>query len=68
MEKYIFGIKPDDCDEVMSRPSALPAVMVPAMAYVPLQFYDNIFEVEEGYCQGTIFPELVKPFMGGGSR
>lgn len=36
-----------------------------AMAYVPWQhlfkLYDN---PEEGYREGTIFPELNKPFMG----
>ena len=35
-----------------------------AMAYVPLQKYREIFSAEEGYCKGTIFKELYKPFKG----
>ena len=40
--------------------------MVLAMAYVPVQNFDTLFEIEEGFDLGTIFPELEKPFMGGG--
>ena len=36
-----------------------------AMAYVPWQHLTSIYEDhEEGYCNGTIFPELTKPFTG----
>ena len=36
-----------------------------AMAYVPWQNLTNIYEnLEDAYCEGTIFPELNKPFMG----
>lgn len=36
-----------------------------AMAYVPWQHMDRIFEnLEEAYKTGTIFPELNKPFTG----
>ena len=36
-----------------------------AMAYVPLQHFNGICDnLEEGYCEGTIFPELDKPFTG----
>ena len=36
-----------------------------AMAYVPWQHLTTIYEnLEEGYCNGTIFPELPKPFTG----
>ncbi|MBQ6695771.1 MAG: spore coat associated protein CotJA [Lachnospiraceae bacterium] len=36
-----------------------------AMSYVPWQHFTQIYEnLEEGYCEGTIFPELNKPFMG----
>ena len=38
---------------------------VVAMAYVPWQHLTSIYEdLEEGYCNGTIFPELTKPFTG----
>ena len=36
-----------------------------AMAYVPWQHLTSIYEdLEEGYCNGTIFPEMTKPFTG----
>ena len=35
------------------------------MAYVPWQNFSKICEnLEEAYKEGTIFPELMKPFMG----
>lgn len=36
-----------------------------AMAYVPWQHFVKLYDnPEEAYCEGTIFPELNKPFMG----
>lgn len=36
-----------------------------AMAYVPWQRLDKIYEnLAEAYCEGTLFPELNKPFTG----
>ena len=36
-----------------------------AMAYVPWQNFQKICEnLEDAYRDGTIFPELIKPFMG----
>ena len=36
-----------------------------AMAYVPWQNSIKIAEnLEDAYKEGTIFPELIKPFMG----
>lgn len=36
-----------------------------AMAYVPWQRLDKIYEnLSEAYCEGTLFPELNKPFTG----
>ena len=37
-----------------------------AMAYVPWQHLDTVYEPEDGFCRGTIFPELDKPWMVGG--
>lgn len=35
------------------------------MAYVPWQRLDKIYEnLAEAYCEGTLFPELNKPFTG----
>lgn len=35
-----------------------------AMAYVPWQEWQNIYDAEKGFCRGTIFEELDKPFCG----
>ncbi len=36
-----------------------------AMSYVPWQERPILYEnLEEGFCNGTIFPELNKPFTG----
>jgi len=36
-----------------------------AMAYVPWQHFDQIFDnLEKAYRIGTIFPDLDKPFTG----
>ena len=50
------------CD--LAQPTPLPAVTVPAMAYVPYQQFSNIYTPEQGFDNGTIFPELNKPFYG----
>lgn len=48
--------------------SPLPAMPVVAMAYVPFQQFNTTFTPEKGLEMGTIFPELDKPFLGGGMR
>ncbi|MDY5884210.1 spore coat associated protein CotJA [Roseburia sp. 831b] len=35
-----------------------------AMAYVPWQYFQNVYEPEKALEVGTIFPELDKPFLG----
>lgn len=35
------------------------------MAYVPYQQWGEIYEANEGFCRGTMFPELDYPFKGG---
>lgn len=35
-----------------------------AMVYSPNQAWQNLYSVEEGLCEGTIFRELNKPFYG----
>ena len=35
-----------------------------AMVYSPYQNWQNIKELEAGFCAGTIFSELDKPFLG----
>lgn len=38
--------------------------MVLAMAYVPWQKWQKIYDAEKGFCRGTIFEELDLPFRG----
>ena len=33
-----------------------------AMAYVPLQEFGDLFDIEEGFCEGTVFKALRFPF------
>jgi hypothetical protein len=37
---------------------------VPAMAYVPWQYFTKAYEPQKALMTGTIFPELDKPFYG----
>ena len=41
---------------------------VVGMAYVPWQTWMNVYEPCKGLSQGTIFPDLDKPFEGGCCR
>ncbi len=34
------------------------------MAIINMQPIDNVYESEEGFSRGTIFPNIDKPFMG----
>lgn len=43
------------------------AAMVLAMAYVLSQRLETVYEPENGFPRGTIFPELDKPLLVGGS-
>lgn len=42
----------------------IPADATVAMAYVPFQFMDEIYDDEKALQVGTLFPELNKPFYG----
>lgn len=37
-----------------------------AMAYVPWQNWQSLYDAKEGFCHGTIFQELNKQFQGKG--
>ena len=34
------------------------------MAYVPMQSWGQVYDLETGLQKGTIFPDLYKPFYG----
>ncbi len=40
--------------------------MVLAMAYVPWQRWENLYELDQALMAGTIFADLNKPFRGRG--
>ncbi len=48
-------------NEVMTE---FPADAVVAMAYIPFQFMGETYEPEKALMNGTLFPELNKPFYG----
>ena len=51
-----------------SRFSNVPLDELPlTMAYVPMQQYGNVYEVENALEKGTLFPDLDKPFLGRGA-
>lgn len=52
----------DDTNDGAS--SGLPADPALAMAYVPMQTLGETYSEETGWKNGTIFPELNKPFRG----
>jgi len=45
--------------------SAFPPFTPVGMSYVPMQQIKTVYDPENGYKQGTIFPDLDKPFLGG---
>ena len=53
------------CDSMLP-PDQDGQQMVLAMAYVPWQHLQTVYEPEYGLDRGTIFPELEKPFLAGG--
>ncbi len=48
------------------RMSPLPENPVVAMAYIPYQNMNKVYDDEQGLDTGTMFPELNKPFLGRG--
>ncbi len=46
----------DRCDGIDSFPIG--------MAYVPWQYWEDIYEADKGLQQGTIFMQLDKPYLG----
>lgn len=46
----------------------LPENPVVAMAYVPYQQMDTMYNAEQGLNRGTMFPVLDKPFLAAGGN
>lgn len=47
-----------ECSSISSQPLSL------AMAYVPMQNWRNLYELDLALERGTVFAELDKPFIG----
>lgn len=60
----------DNLDNAALCDSAFPPMpeqpQVVAMAYVPWQHLQTVYEPDYGFERGTIFPELDKPWLPGG--
>ncbi len=41
---------------------------LPVMAYVPAQQLNTVYDTNKALERGTLFPELDKPWIGGGAR
>ena len=44
-------------------PTVFPENYMYGQSYVPIQYIDQIFKPEAGLKMGTIFPELVSPYI-----
>lgn len=59
----------DSMNDMMNHSAPMNAdPMVLAMAYVPVQQWQDLYEPEEALCRGTIFRQLDLPFEGGGHK
>lgn len=58
------GAKGKDCTP---NPTPFPKQTPAAMAYIPFQQFEQIYPPEKALDYGTVFPELNKPFLGGGA-
>ncbi|MDO4381251.1 MAG: spore coat associated protein CotJA [Clostridia bacterium] len=45
--------------------SPLPKTVSVAMAYIPFQDCNDVYQCDKALCAGTIFPVLDKPFLAG---
>ena len=57
-----------DIKEIISQQYGIPSLpkrTSEAMAYVPFQQYGATYQPEQALDNGTLFPDLNKPFAGG---
>ena len=53
-----------ECQSPTERVVPCPGQTV-TMAYVPVQEWGCLYEVDRAFCRGTLFRDLDKPFTGG---
>ncbi len=51
------------CEYAVEQVSGIDGLPL-AMAYVPVQKFENLYEIDAAYCAGTLFKDLDKPFTG----
>lgn len=63
-------MEPDDIFSVLYPVEVMetkfPAETPIGMAYVPLQKIGMVYDSMKAFDRGTLYPELDKPFLGGG--
>ena len=68
-ELYTVPTRPSNRNSEQSDCMSLPEQDFSlAMAYVPVQKFGQTYEIEEAWNNGTLFPDLNKPFLRGGRR
>ena len=68
MDKYVDIFNPTFLKNTGNVLPPLPDDASVTMAYVPFQQQPVVYEEEEkALCEGTLFPELNKPFTGKGT-
>lgn len=53
-----------ECKSRYKGMTKLPENPVTTMAYVPFQVCTDQYDADKALCQGTLFPNLDKPFLG----
>ena len=68
MEKYVDMFNPSFLNKSSSLLTPLPADATVTMAYIPFQQQPVTYETKkQALLEGTLFPELNKPFSGKGT-
>lgn len=57
--------KKKDCPKVNSGYSVFEEMYPVGMAYVPMQEFTDLYEIEKGFHRGTVFAQLDYPFLVG---
>ncbi len=65
-EEVFCGFCRNNNNVQSSTPSLFPENISLAMAYVPFQAWQNIYDVDDAFNAGTLFADLDKPFLGYG--
>ena len=65
-EEVFCGFCKNNRDVQSNTMSPFPQNISLAMAYVPYQNWQNIYDVDNAFMAGTLFADLDKPFLGYG--